>query len=131
MAPLNSVIKELEVTYKKGSEVTMTLAEVLIEEGIEKGKKESLSDMAINRLSRKFGIMPAEYQKKIAELDLKMLELLNYEIDNFKNIEDVKKFLALQLKLVLAWAELRQEELLADWVLAMNSELPYNIDPLK
>ncbi|WP_414733474.1 DUF4160 domain-containing protein [Acetobacterium carbinolicum] len=36
-----------------------------------------------------------------------------------------------QLKLVLAWAELRQEELLADWMLAMNSELPYKIDPLK
>lgn len=36
-----------------------------------------------------------------------------------------------QLKLVLAWAELRQEELLANWTLAMNGELPFNIDPLK
>jgi hypothetical protein len=36
-----------------------------------------------------------------------------------------------QLKLVLAWAELRQEELLADWMLAINSELPYKIDPLR
>jgi len=36
-----------------------------------------------------------------------------------------------QLKLVLAWAELRQEELLANWTLAMNSELPFKIDPLK
>lgn len=100
---LNTVIKQLAVTYKKGSEVTMTLAEVLreegfekgIEEGFEKGKRVSLSDLAINRLSRKFGIMPAEYQKKIAELDLKMMEVLNYEIDNFKSIEDVKKFLGL------------------------------------
>jgi hypothetical protein len=39
--------------------------------------------------------MPAEYQRKITELDLKMMELLNYEIDNFSIIEDVKKFLAL------------------------------------
>jgi len=31
----------------------------------------------------------------------------------------------------LAWAELRQKELLADWVLAMNGELPFKIDPLK
>ncbi|AFA49430.1 Rpn family recombination-promoting nuclease/putative transposase [Acetobacterium woodii] len=96
---LNTVIKQLAVTYKEGSEVTMTLAEVLreegFEEGIEKGKKDSLSDLAVNRLARKFGIMPAEYQKKIAELDLKMMELLNYEIDNFSSIEDVKKFLAL------------------------------------
>ena len=36
-----------------------------------------------------------------------------------------------QLKLVLAWAELKQEELKANWELAMNSELPFKIDPLK
>jgi len=36
-----------------------------------------------------------------------------------------------QLKLVLAWAELRKEELLADWTLAQNGELPYNIDPIR
>ena len=36
-----------------------------------------------------------------------------------------------QLKLVLAWAELRQDELRADWKLAMESELPFKIDPLK
>ena len=36
-----------------------------------------------------------------------------------------------QKKLVLAWAELRQEDLLADWVLAMNGELPFKIEPLK
>lgn len=36
-----------------------------------------------------------------------------------------------QLKLVLAWAELRQEELLANWTLAMNGEFPFKIEPLK
>ena len=35
-----------------------------------------------------------------------------------------------QLKLVLAWAELHQEDLLADWKLAMNGELPFKISPL-
>lgn len=35
------------------------------------------------------------------------------------------------MKLVLAWAELRQEELRADWKLAMGSELPFDIEPLK
>ncbi|TCP93451.1 DUF4160 domain-containing protein, partial [Serpentinicella alkaliphila] len=30
-----------------------------------------------------------------------------------------------QLKLVLAWAEIHQDELLANWQLAMNSELPF------
>ena len=31
----------------------------------------------------------------------------------------------------LAWAEIHKDELLANWALAMNSELPYNIEPLK
>ncbi|MFA5637075.1 MAG: DUF4160 domain-containing protein [Anaerovoracaceae bacterium] len=36
-----------------------------------------------------------------------------------------------QLKLVLAWAELKQDELRANWELVMNSESPFEIDPLK
>lgn len=36
-----------------------------------------------------------------------------------------------QTKIVLAWAELRQEELLADWQLAQNGELPFTIEPLR
>ena len=36
-----------------------------------------------------------------------------------------------QLRLVLAWVELRKEELLADWRLAQNGELPLPIEPLK
>jgi hypothetical protein len=35
-----------------------------------------------------------------------------------------------QLKIVLAWAELRKEDLLANWKLAMNGELPFKISPL-
>lgn len=36
-----------------------------------------------------------------------------------------------QLRLVLAWSELHQEELIANWDIAMNSELPFKIDSLK
>jgi hypothetical protein len=36
-----------------------------------------------------------------------------------------------QQRLVQAWAELHQDELLADWKLAMESELPFKIEPLK
>lgn len=36
-----------------------------------------------------------------------------------------------QAKLVLAWAELHKDDLLADWELASNGELPFKIDPLK
>ncbi len=36
-----------------------------------------------------------------------------------------------QLRLVLAWAELHKDELDANWRLAMDSELPFKIEPLK
>ena len=35
-----------------------------------------------------------------------------------------------QLRLVQAWVELRRDELLADWELAVAGETPYKIDPL-
>lgn len=35
-----------------------------------------------------------------------------------------------QLRLVQAWIELRKDELMADWALAVQGELPYKIDPL-
>jgi hypothetical protein len=36
-----------------------------------------------------------------------------------------------QAKLVLAWAELHQDELMADWELVMNGEEPLKIQPLQ
>ena len=36
-----------------------------------------------------------------------------------------------QQRLVLAWAELHQEELMANWNLVMNGENPFKIPPLQ
>ncbi|MHB1036129.1 MAG: DUF4160 domain-containing protein [Pirellulales bacterium] len=36
-----------------------------------------------------------------------------------------------QNKLVAAWAELRKDELMADWELASQGELPFRIEPLR
>ena len=36
-----------------------------------------------------------------------------------------------QTKLVVAWAELHQEELMADWQLVMSGEEPFKIQPLQ
>ncbi len=41
------------------------------------------------------------------------------------------KFPSKQSKLVLAWAEIHKEDLIADWNLASHGELPFKIDPLK
>ena len=35
-----------------------------------------------------------------------------------------------QLRLVQAWIELRRDELMADWEIAISGELPYKINPL-
>jgi hypothetical protein len=56
----------------------------------------------------------------------------------FSAVVDVEKgeitkgdFPPRQTKLVLAWVELRREDLLADWELASAGELPFKVDPLK
>ena len=36
-----------------------------------------------------------------------------------------------KLRLVLAWTEIHQDELMADWELAVNGQQPYKIDPLR
>ena len=36
-----------------------------------------------------------------------------------------------QTRLVWAWADLHQEELMADWRLVTNGEQPFKIEPLK
>ena len=38
---------------------------------------------------------------------------------------------AAKLKLVQAWIEIHQEELMADWRLAVNGQSVFKIDPLK
>ncbi len=61
----------------------------------------------------------AYYQGFKAIIDINSCELIDGE------------FPVKQRKLVLAWAELHKDELLADWELASAGELPYKIDPLK
>ncbi len=61
----------------------------------------------------------AYYQDYKALININTLELMEGSLP--------KK----QLRLVLAWAELHQEELIANWDIAMNSELPFKIEPLK
>ena len=105
---LNTVIKQLEVTYKEGSEIIMTLAEVLREEGfeqgiekgfeqgIEKGRKEGetqvLSKMALRLLTKKFGTIMEEDRENITKLDSTTLEIIIEEIWNYENVDAVRKF---------------------------------------
>ncbi len=59
------------------------------------------------------------YQDQSAIVAIPSGEVLDGEIPSKK------------LKLVQAWVEIHQDELLADWELAVNGEELFKIDPLK
>ena len=61
----------------------------------------------------------AYYNEYKASVDIRMCEITDGNLP--------KK----QQKLVLAWAELHQEELMADWNLVMEGESPFKIQPLQ
>ena len=61
----------------------------------------------------------AIYQNKKAIFDIKTGEKMDGNLPKDKD------------KLVTAWIILHKDELLADWELAQNGELPYNIEPLR
>ena len=59
-----------------------------------------------------------EYQGQTAVFDIDTAELIAGDLSRK------------QLRLVQAWMELRRDELLADWQLAVNGEEPVKIAPL-
>ncbi len=59
------------------------------------------------------------YQEESAVIEIPNGKLLEGKIKNNK------------LKLVEAWIEIHNEELMADWELALNGEPVFKIDPLK
>lgn len=60
----------------------------------------------------------AYYNEYRATIDLRTCEMMNGHLPNK------------QTKLVLAWAELHKDELMANWHLLMNGEEPFKIPPL-
>ena len=52
-----------------------------------------------------------------------------FDIATAEKIEG--SFPSRQTRLVVAWIELRREELMADWDLASRGELPFRIGPLR
>ncbi len=59
------------------------------------------------------------YQDKSAVIEIPTGKLLEGKLKNNK------------MKLVQAWIEIHQEELIADWQLAVNGDEIFKIDPLK
>ncbi len=96
---------QIENTYPEGSDIMMTLAEKLkeeglkeglkegLEKGLEKGKREERLSTAIKLLTKKLGPLPGEIKSKISKLDLVTLEIIIDDIFEYENLEDVKKYI--------------------------------------
>jgi hypothetical protein len=61
----------------------------------------------------------AYYGNESARIDLDLIEITDGSLT------------PKQAKLVLAWVAIHQDELLANWELVMNGELPFKIAPLQ
>ncbi|CAM3183917.1 Rpn family recombination-promoting nuclease/putative transposase [Filibacter tadaridae] len=102
---INKMIRQIETTYPEGSEMTMTLAEMWMEEGREegmkigmakgmaKGKAAALSETAIQLLIEKFGKVPQDMKDGIMNSDTATLKLVLFNIFRYESVEDVRKYI--------------------------------------
>ncbi|MCB7078618.1 DUF4351 domain-containing protein, partial [Caldibacillus thermoamylovorans] len=90
----------IETTFPEGSEVAMTLADILreegMQEGLEKGRQEgasqALAKTALNQLTEKFGALPEHLKENIRQADLATLETILQNIFKYQSLDEVKKF---------------------------------------
>lgn len=99
------MIREIETTQPKGSEVVMTLADILRQEGREEGRQEgrqegmeiggakALSETAILILTDKFGALPKELREGILQSDLESLKVLLMNSYKFDQLDEVKRYI--------------------------------------
>ncbi|MBE1554263.1 hypothetical protein [Sporosarcina limicola] len=98
---INKMIRQIEITYPEGSEVTMTLAEMWMEEGREEGRAEgreeggvtALSETAIQLLIEKFGKVPQDMKDGIMNSDMATLKVVLLNIFRYESVEDVRRYI--------------------------------------
>jgi flagellar biosynthesis/type III secretory pathway protein FliH len=104
---MEQIVRQIETKFPEGSEVAMTLADILreegmqeglekgIKEGLEKGRQEgvqALSNIALQQLTEKFGTLPEDLKENIREADLATLETILQNIFKYQSLDEVKKF---------------------------------------
>ena len=98
---MEQIKREIETTHPKGSEVVMTLAEILRQEGLEMGLEKgleiggakALSETAVLILTEKFGSLPKEMKEAIYQADLDSLKVLVMNSYKFEKIEEVRRYI--------------------------------------
>lgn len=98
---MERMIREIDTTNWKGSEVVLTLADILrkegmeigIEKGIEIGETKALANTAILLLTNKLGELPKFIQDTITDADKETLQIILTNIFSIETIDDVKRYI--------------------------------------
>ncbi|KOY82756.1 Rpn family recombination-promoting nuclease/putative transposase [Lysinibacillus macroides] len=98
---MSKIIKRLENHELKGSDLAMTLAEILRNEGREEGRQEgrqegemqALSRMTIIQLTQKFGELPEELKHRISQANIEALNQIVSNIFTISDLDEVKGYL--------------------------------------
>lgn len=106
---MENMMREVEKAFPEGSDLTMTLADILREEGLQQGvqqglqqglqqgfqqgKTEAMSQIANQQLFRKFGNIPSDIKESIATADSATLQLLLTDIFSLESVEQIRKYL--------------------------------------
>ena len=102
---IEDMIKKVETSYPEGSEVVMSLAEQLKQEGRAEGEArgraegeargriKTLSETAVELMTIKFGKLPEDIKTGISELDDKTLQILIRSIFEIKSLDGVRKYI--------------------------------------
>lgn len=102
---LNDLVKKIETSYPEGSEKVMTLVQAFREEGmemglergigagLEKGETKALVRTVIKFLVRRFDSVPEDLKQGISKLDAPTLDVILDRVLDFKNLDEVKKYI--------------------------------------
>ncbi|MBE1557093.1 Rpn family recombination-promoting nuclease/putative transposase [Sporosarcina limicola] len=110
---VKQMITQIEMNYPEGSEMTMTMAEMWMEEGMEKGMEKglekgmkkglekglekggaaALSETAIQLLTEKFGKVPQDMKDGISKTDTAILKLLLVNSFRFQELDEARKYI--------------------------------------
>lgn len=106
---MEKIIHEANIISSEGSDIVMTLAEILRQEGIEIGIKKgiekgiekgisigevkALANTAIQLLTSKLGALPQDVKTALTQADAPTLQLILTQIFTIQNIDEVRRYL--------------------------------------
>lgn len=98
---IHDIVKSLEKAYPKGSDVVMTIDDILreegleqgLEQGLERGLKQGMAKALLKMLTIKLGDIPEATIQHIYQLDEEKIESMIEHLDEIKTIDDLNNYL--------------------------------------